>query len=143
MNRMSLALRLIRVVLAAEGVVMSWRTLRSTRSLEIGREHGDQSVKDAVALTPQSRLFGVPNGLAAGGYLGFMLALAASGLPERNRSARALSLILAWLSLGVSVYLVAQLLFVLKRNCPLCLRAHSLNLALTLAVTARAATEKP
>lgn len=135
-------LRLIRVVLALEGLVMSWKTYRATRELEVRRETGDQAVKDAVALTPQSHLFQVPNGLSASAYFVLMTVLCATRAADR-RPFRPVTVALAWLSLGVSVYLVWQLLFVLRRNCPLCMRAHTLNLALTLAVTAPGANVAP
>lgn len=133
--------RVLRVTLATEGLLISWRTLRSTRRLEERREHGDQSVKGAVALTPQGRLFEVPNGLSASVYFALMAFLSLTGLIDRPVFRR-FGLALAWISLGISGYLVYQLLFVLKRNCPLCMRTHTLNLALTLLLTARAVQQE-
>jgi len=119
---------------------MSWRAFRSVRRLETRKADGDETAKDAIALTPQSRLFRVPNGLTASMYFTLMLFLCATGLADRDRVRRA-TVALSWLSLGVSGYLVYQLLFVLKRNCPICMRAHILNLALTSAISVRAVPE--
>lgn len=134
---MNILLRIIRTVLAAEGLVISQRTLRSTRKLEIRREHGDQSVKNAVGLSPQSRLFQIPNALLASVYFASMTVLSITGAPDR-KFFRPFTLVSAWISLGLSGYLLFQLWFVMKRNCPLCVRSHVVNLALTLSLTAKA-----
>ena len=132
-------LRIIRAVLAAEGLVLSWRTFQSTRRLEDRREHGDQSVREAVALTPQARLFNLPNPFVASAYFALVLFLSLTGLADRSGIRRPLALA-SWTSLGISGYLVYQLVFVLRKNCPLCMRSHLLNLALTSVVTAQAAS---
>lgn len=134
---MNVLLRIIRTVLAVEGAVMAWKTLQSTRRLEQRREHGDQSVKDAVGLTPQSRVGDIPNALLALVYFTLMTALSVTGAVDR-KFFRPLTLLSAWVSLAFSGYFLFQLWFVLKRNCPMCLRTHSLNLALTLAITVKA-----
>lgn len=133
--------RLIRLVLGIEGLIMSWKTYESTRKLEARQEEGDHSVDDAVALTLQGRLFDIPNGISASAYFALMIVLSATGLIDRA-PVRRVALALAWISLGVSGYLVYQLLFVMKRQCPLCMRAHTLNLAFTLALTAQVARQE-
>jgi len=135
---MGMLLTAIRSLLALEGVVMSRRALASTRQLEKRRENGDQSVKDAVGLSPQSRLFQIPNPLIAIVYFATITFLSASGLVDK-KIFRPVALVAAWVSLSSSGYFLFQLWFVMKRNCPLCIRTHTLNLALTLAITARAA----
>lgn len=134
-------LRILRVVLAAEGLLMSWRTFSNTRKLEHRRERGDQSVKSAVALTSQSRLFDVPNGITASAYFALVGLLSLTGIADKLIIRRFI-LASAWTSLGISAYLVSQLVFVLRRNCSLCMRTHTLNLALTLAITATAVQEE-
>lgn len=134
-------LRLIRTVLAGEGLVMSWKSYMQTRKLEARRKHGDTSVESAVALTPQGRLFKMPNGLTASAYFALMTLLSGTGLIDRKHIRR-LGVGMAWISLSISAYLVYQLLFVLRRNCPLCMRAHMVNLALTLTVTAKVVAQE-
>jgi uncharacterized membrane protein len=134
---LSTALRVLRTLLSIEALAISLRTYRGTRDLERRRQRGDQSVKNAVGITPQSRLFGVPNGLSACLYFLLMAVLSAGGLVDRRWTRPPIRL-LSCLSLGVSGYLTYQLLFVLRRSCPLCIRTHVLNLALTLALNARA-----
>jgi len=135
-------IRILRTVLALEGLVISMQTYRQTRKLEERSEAGDLAASGAVALTPQGRLFNIPNGLTASAYFAVVALLSVTGLLDRSWVRKA-AVTISWLSLGVSGFLVFSLLFVLRRNCPLCIRAHALNLALTLAVNARAGRLDP
>jgi uncharacterized membrane protein len=135
-------LRAIRTVLAVEGLIMSWRTYNRTRDLEKQADTGDPSVLDAIALTPQSRLFRFPNSVVAMAYFAAMTVLCGTGATSRGPTRR-VAVTASWLSVSVSAYLIYQLVFVLRRKCSICMRAHTLNLALTLVVTAQSSVATP
>jgi uncharacterized membrane protein len=68
-------------------------------------------------------------------YFGLVALGSATGIIDRPIVRRA-SILAAWTSLGISGYLLYQLQFVLKRDCSLCVRTHTLNLAVSLALMA-------
>jgi uncharacterized membrane protein len=124
-------LLIVRTIVGIAGFVQSLRTYSNTVALEAKAEAGDESVEDAVALSPQGYVLGIPNGLLATAYFGAATLLSATGLLDRRIVSR-LFLTAAIGSLGTSVYLVYQLLFVMRRQCKLCMQAHAINLVFTL-----------
>jgi uncharacterized membrane protein len=93
-------------------------------------------VPNDVRQTPQASLFGVRNELVAAAYFLAMGLLSLTGLIDR-RPLRGIALLTSWVSLAVSGYLAYSLAFILRKNCKSCIRTQLLNLALTLAITAR------
>ena len=50
-------------------------------------------------------------------------------------SAHDILLMLSWSVVGLSLYLLYDLFFVIKMNCPLCFTAHALNITIALTLT--------
>ncbi|HEV3308977.1 MAG TPA: vitamin K epoxide reductase family protein [Chloroflexota bacterium] len=127
--------RTLRTILALEGAFLSWQSFAATAGQATRADRGDPGAPDSVALTSAGSLFGPPNGVPAMAYFGLVALGSATGIIDRPIVRRA-SILAAWTSLGISGYLLYQLQFVLKRDCSLCVRTHTLNLAVSLALMA-------
>lgn len=128
-------LRTLRTIIALEGLFLSWQSFGAARGQATRANHGDRAAPDSVALSSQGSLFGPPNGMPAMLYFGLMALGSSTGAIDRPAFRRA-SILAAWTSLGISGYLLYQLWYVLKRDCQLCVRTHTLNLALSLSLMA-------
>ncbi len=137
-----LVIRLLRSVLTIEGVVHSFATLQKTRRLEERLAVGDPRASTAIGLTSEGYMLGIPNAMIATAYFVMVAVLSITGLADRGITRR-LTLISSWISLATSGYLLYSLFFVLKRRCPICMQAHLLNLATTLALTLRVDSLEP
>jgi uncharacterized membrane protein len=83
--------------------------------------------------TKYARVFGVPNSLLGVGYY---VIVAAVLLVGGSASAFTIALLaVAWFTVALGVVLAYSLFFIVKIPCPLCLTAHTINLALAILLT--------
>jgi uncharacterized membrane protein len=128
---------------AGYGLQTSVRTSLLLRRLTPRAAAGDAEAAASVTQTPFARaLFGIPNSDLATAYYAMLLAMAGSGTLRRHLVLTATRLA-AWGTTGFSAYLIHALFFRLHMRCPVCMRAHAVNLILTLTLQCALDTSAP
>jgi uncharacterized membrane protein len=86
----------------------------------------------SVLTHPDAHLLRVPNSVLGGAYY-VLAAMSAAGLfgPQVRR----MTIYASWAAAGVSAYLASSLMFRIRTGCPLCMAAHTINLALAVLLT--------
>ena len=137
-----LALRTALMTLAAVGLAVSGSSYllhagrarqAPGRRVNCGGTAGSTCVN--LLATRQARLARIPNYVVGAAYYGAVLVAAASGWGLRPGAGWLLAAACG-MAFAVSVYLVDQLLRVLRASCPLCLVAHAVNAGLFLVAVA-------
>lgn len=86
-----------------------------------------------VLTTKYARVFGVPNSLLGVlYYLAVVFVLLAGWTTGPIATA---TLVVAWFTVALGIFLAYSLFFIIKIPCPLCLTGHSINLILALLLT--------
>ena len=83
--------------------------------------------------TKYARVFGVPNSLLGVLYYSTVILLLSGGWIAGPIAAA--TIVVAWFTVALGMFLAYSLFFIIKIPCPLCLTGHTINLLLALLLT--------
>lgn len=125
------------IILAAVGLyIAAYFTLVYYGVLEAGTRlmprvcRLDERTCQTVLSTRFARVFGVPNSLLGVLYYVCVIALLSTGWLTPTLGAALVAV--AWFTVVLGAFLAYSLFLIIKVPCPLCLAAHTINLALAI-----------
>ena len=89
----------------------------------------DRSCKTVLG-TRYARVFGVPNSLLGVVYYLIVIIVILGGIKSGPTSVALIAV--SWFTVALGLVLAYSLFFIIRIPCPLCLRAHAINLALAV-----------
>ncbi len=140
----SIALAAVGLYIAAYFTLVYYGVLEANTSLMPKVCRLETGTCQTVLSTPFARVFGVPNSLLGVAYYIVVIVLVATGWihPSRGIFVGNVGLdlgiavvVVAWFTVLLGTFLAYSLFFIIKIPCPLCLAAHTINLALAILLT--------
>ncbi|MEK6303985.1 MAG: vitamin K epoxide reductase family protein [Acidobacteriota bacterium] len=133
MTSFAIILAAVGLYIAAYFVAVYYGVLEASTRLMPRVCRLEERTCQTVLHTPYARVFGVPNSVPGVLYYVAVIVLLATGW---GVGAIGVTLVaVAWFTVLLGFFLAYSLLFIIRIPCPLCLTAHTINLALALLLT--------
>lgn len=140
----AIALAAVGLYIAAYFTLVYYGVLEASTTLMPRVCRLEKRTCQTVLSTRFARVFGVPNSLLGVAYYVVVIVLVSTGwiraaggvfIGDVGIEIGVAVLIVAWFTVLLATFLAFSLFFIIKIPCPLCLAAHTINLALALLLT--------